>query len=61
MECGSTYLECACEFFLSFREPREFVEIVESFRVSDCTPHRTIDNDFIPMLQKIINEKILCA
>lgn len=53
-----THLD-ACEFFLSLRDPRELVDMVESLRVSDsapCTPYRTIDNGFIPML-KIFNKQ----
>lgn len=47
-----TYLD-ACVFFLSLREPREFVETVESFLVkanAPCTPYRTNDNGFIATL-----------
>lgn len=54
IEKWGTYLE-ACEFFLSFREPREFDETVESFLVSDsapCTPYRTNDSGFIATLRR---------
>lgn len=46
------YLD-ACEFFLSLRDPREFVDMVESFRVNDkapCTPYRISDNGFMLIL-----------
>lgn len=52
LEKIGTYLE-ACEFFLSFRDPREFDETVESFLVNDrapCTPYRTNDSGFIATL-----------
>lgn len=56
-----TYLE-ACEFFLSFREPREFDETVESFLVNErapCTPYRTNDRGFIATLKMFASENIV--
>lgn len=46
-----TYLD-ACEFFLSLRDPRELVDMFESFRVNEpvWTPYRTFATVFPPML-----------